>query len=68
MQTKDDTTERERVFQISSNRGRASHKLRYVEASAPVAGECRLCVGSIVESVESSTSDPSSTVVPDNDE
>lgn len=38
---------RDRVYQVSSNRGNARHKMRYVEASAPAAGECRLCVGNL---------------------
>ncbi|MGM0428902.1 MAG: GNAT family N-acetyltransferase [Pseudomonadota bacterium] len=38
---------RERIYQVSSNRERASHKLRYVEASAPIEKDCRLCVGSL---------------------
>ncbi|RUO72955.1 GNAT family N-acetyltransferase [Idiomarina ramblicola] len=41
---------RERVYQVSSNRERASHKLRYVEASAPIERDCRLCVGSLTAS------------------
>lgn len=44
------TAARERVFQVSSNRGSARHKMRYVEASAPTqAGECRMCVGNLVD-------------------
>lgn len=43
---------RDTVFQISSNRGHSRHKLRYVEASAPAAGDCRLCVGSIANPSE----------------
>ncbi len=38
-------TERHRVYQVSANRERASHKLRYVERSVASDGECRLCVG-----------------------
>lgn len=38
---------RERVYQVSSNREKSSHKLRYVEASAPQDDDCRLCVGSL---------------------
>ena len=36
---------RERQFQVSTNRGRARHKLRYVESSVATGdeGECRLC-------------------------
>lgn len=41
---------RERVFQVSSNRGAARHRMRYVEASAPAqAGDCRMCVGSLAD-------------------
>jgi len=40
-----ETPSRDRVYQVSSNRESASHKLRYVEGSAPASGECRLCVG-----------------------
>lgn len=39
--------ERERVFQISANRGRSRHKLRYVESSVSDSGDCRLCVGAL---------------------
>ena len=39
--------ERNRVFQVSANRGRASHKLRYVESSLADTGDCRLCVGAL---------------------
>jgi hypothetical protein len=38
-----------RTLQYSSNRGRASHRVRYVESSAPAAGECMLCVGSLAD-------------------
>lgn len=38
---------RDRIYQVSSNRSSASHKVRYVESSAPVEGECRLCVGTL---------------------
>tara|TARA_R100001129_G_scaffold171935_1_gene142320 strand:- start:73 stop:672 length:600 start_codon:yes stop_codon:yes gene_type:complete len=44
-----DTPSRDRVYQVSSNRESASHKLRYVEGSAPASGECRLCVGSLAQ-------------------
>ncbi|MTJ01266.1 N-acetyltransferase [Idiomarina piscisalsi] len=44
-----DTSSRDRVYQVSSNRERASHKLRYVEGSAPASGECRLCAGSLAQ-------------------
>ncbi|HLV48120.1 MAG TPA: hypothetical protein VKY35_03560 [Aliidiomarina sp.] len=41
---------RERVYQVSSNRSSAKHKVRYVESSAPPEdGECRLCVGTLPE-------------------
>jgi hypothetical protein len=37
--------ERDRVFQVSSNRGGAQHKLRYVEASVSTEElqDCRMC-------------------------
>jgi len=38
---------RNRVYQVSSNRSSASHKVRYVESSAPPEGDCRLCVGTL---------------------
>ena len=41
------STQRDRVFQVSTNRGKASHRVRYVESSAPAEGECRLCVGNL---------------------
>lgn len=48
--TESTTAARDRVFQVSSNRGLARHKMRYVEASAPAqAGECRMCVGSLAD-------------------
>ncbi|KXS36275.1 MAG: acetyltransferase [Idiomarina sp. T82-3] len=34
---------RDRVYQVSANRESASHKLRYIERSAPEQGDCRLC-------------------------
>lgn len=40
---------RERIYQVSSNRQRANHKLRYVESSAPAAGECKFCIGSLAD-------------------
>ncbi|WP_165831908.1 hypothetical protein [Aliidiomarina sp. B3213] len=43
------TKQRETVFQVSTNRSRASHRVRYVESSAPPEGECRLCVGTLTE-------------------
>lgn len=48
-----DTSSRDRVYQVSSNRESASHKLRYVEGSAPASGECRLCVGSLTQADKS---------------
>lgn len=45
--TDHEQTERERVFQISANRGRSRHKLRYVESSLNDTGDCRLCVGAL---------------------
>ncbi|MCK7458627.1 GNAT family N-acetyltransferase [Idiomarina aminovorans] len=39
--------QRNRVYQVSSNREKPSHKLRYVEASQPAEQDCRLCVGSL---------------------
>ncbi|KGD63899.1 acetyltransferase [Alcanivorax nanhaiticus] len=44
--------ERDRVFQVSSNRGRGRHRVRYVEGSASEPGECRLCVGSLADQPE----------------
>lgn len=46
---------RDRVYQVSSNREKSSHKLRYVEASLPDQDDCRLCVGSLT--AEASASD-----------
>ncbi|RXS44389.1 N-acetyltransferase [Idiomarina sp. 29L] len=54
-----DTPSRDRVYQVSSNRESASHKLRYVEGSAPDTDECRLCVGSLPQA---NKSDPLVTV------
>ncbi len=48
---------RDRVYQVSSNRSSASHKVRYVESSAPAEGECRLCVGTLPARKLSTTSD-----------
>lgn len=42
-----DDEQRQKVFQISANRGRARHKMRYVERSLDDTGDCRLCVGAI---------------------
>lgn len=39
--------ERQRVYQVSANRGRSRHKLRYVESSVADNGDCRLCVGAL---------------------
>lgn len=38
---------RERVYQVTANRDNASHRVGYVEASAPTSGDCKLCVGSL---------------------
>lgn len=41
---------RDRIYQFSSNRGAASHRVRYVEGARAAnedAGECRLCAGSL---------------------
>jgi hypothetical protein len=42
--------ERDRVFQVSTNRGSAQHKLRYVEASvaADELADCRMCRTALV--------------------
>jgi len=40
---------RDSMYQVSSNRTSARHKVRYVESSAPPEGECRLCVGVLPE-------------------
>lgn len=45
---------RERVYQVSSNREKSSHKLRYIEASAPYEDDCRLCIGSLAATEASS--------------
>ncbi|MBR9907999.1 MAG: hypothetical protein GYB30_08075 [Gammaproteobacteria bacterium] len=42
-----DDEKRQQVYQISANRGRAKHKMRYVERSLEDTGDCRLCVGAI---------------------
>lgn len=59
----DNTTDRDRagIYQVSTNRGRASHKLRYVEASAPADGDCRMCVGSIADQPKRPTTDTTTT-------
>ena len=59
--------DRERIYQVSTNRGRASHKLRYVEASAPAEGDCRMCIGSIADRPSSQNNAPT-TEVQDDDE
>lgn len=43
----DEVLKREGIYQISTNRGQARHRVRYVESSAPPEGECRLCVGTL---------------------
>ncbi|PHR67830.1 MAG: hypothetical protein COA55_04500 [Alcanivorax sp.] len=43
--------------QFSSHRGGPRHRVRYVESSAPPAGECRLCVGSLVDGSANSGAD-----------
>lgn len=42
--------DRDRVFQVSTNRGSAQHKLRYVEASvaADELADCRMCRTALV--------------------
>lgn len=51
---------RDRVYQFSSNRGAASHRVRYVEGSHGLTenqGECRLCASSLfIENEASATS------------
>ncbi|TDP39255.1 hypothetical protein DEU29_103151 [Idiomarina aquatica] len=49
MTTDSNDRDRDRIYQVSTNRGRSSHKLRYVEASAPADGDCRMCIGSIAD-------------------
>ena len=44
-----DSTDRAWRLSFSSHRGGARHHVRYVEGSAPPAGECRLCVGSLAD-------------------
>lgn len=36
---------RQQRYQFTANRGKASHKLRYVEGSADAGGDCTLCKG-----------------------
>ncbi|RUO46500.1 hypothetical protein [Pseudidiomarina donghaiensis] len=45
--SQNDDEKRQQVYQISANRGRAKHKMRYVERSLEDTGDCRLCVGAI---------------------
>ena len=42
--------DRDRVFQVSTNRGSAQHKLRYVESSvaADELADCRMCRTALV--------------------
>lgn len=42
-----DDEKRQQVYQISANRGRAKHKMRYAERSLEDTGDCRLCVGAM---------------------
>ena len=56
------TPNRAGIYQVSTNRGRASQKLRYVEASAPADGDCRMCVGSIADQPKRPTTDTTTTV------
>jgi|GEM_PF-3582898 len=46
---------RDRVYQVAANRGRSRHKVRYVEASAPEEGACKLCVGVMVSDSDNET-------------
>ncbi|MDV6315153.1 GNAT family N-acetyltransferase [Idiomarina sp. HP20-50] len=48
----DNEKQRDRIFQVSSNRENPSHKLRYIEASAPDESDCRLCIGSLTTNHE----------------
>lgn len=41
--------QRERIYQVSSTRTKASRKVRYVESSAPAVGECKFCLGSLAD-------------------
>ncbi|MGQ4277403.1 SAM-dependent methyltransferase [Pseudidiomarina sp. E22-M8] len=40
---------REQRYQFTANRGKASHKLRYVESSADASGDCTLCKGPLTD-------------------
>ncbi|RAJ95332.1 hypothetical protein [Aliidiomarina maris] len=40
---------RDRIYQVSSTRSKASRRLRYVESSAPEVGECKFCIGSLAD-------------------
>ncbi len=40
---------RDRIYQVSSTRSKASRRLRYVESSAPEVGECKFCLGSLAD-------------------
>ncbi|MDN7135592.1 SAM-dependent methyltransferase [Pseudidiomarina terrestris] len=42
-------TTRSQRFQFTANRGKASHKLRYVEGSANSDGDCTLCKGPLTD-------------------
>ncbi|PWW14397.1 MULTISPECIES: hypothetical protein [Pseudidiomarina] len=48
------TDERHRVYQVSANRGRAKHKMRYVESmiADEDSGDCRLCRGALAPNDE----------------
>lgn len=48
MSERDEDDRKSGHVQFSSHRGGPRHRVRYVESSAPPAGECRLCVGSLV--------------------
>lgn len=53
----DQDRKRDAIYQVSTNRNSASHRVRYVESSAPTDGECRLCVGNLTARDDTS-SDP----------
>lgn len=40
---------RSQRYQFTANRGKASHKLRYVEGSADASGDCTLCKGPLTD-------------------
>ena len=67
MTTDSNDRDRDRIYQVSTNRGRSSHKLRYVEASAPADGDCRMCIGSIADLPKKPTRG-STTTAQDDDE